>query len=260
MPRLSCALCAGRPACRDPARSGHGRLASAWEATALRCSAPPSTDTDSVLLNAASSLTMAPRWSVEETQALLEAWAPVHQRRLQAQGDPWVRPQRRRSSLNLVAEDWREIADTVNSRRARANQTAERCKSRMKYLRSRYAVELLEKPSTWKLFDVVAPFFDPLLKPKGGVPSSAAADADAAEEDGDPAAEEEEEDGGPAAAGRGNDSEAAGSRAAAGTARTSVQVLLLRMTEMCERVMLKWLENDAAEKAMQAGTSSSGRS
>jgi hypothetical protein len=129
----------------------------------------------------------------------------------------------------------------------------------MKYLRSRYAVELLEKPSTWKLFDVVAPFFDPLLKPKGGVPSSAAADADAAEEDGDPAAEEEE-DGGPAAAGRGNDSEAAGSRAAAGTARTSVQVLLLRMTEMCERVMLKWLENDAAEKAMQAGTSSSGRS
>lgn len=259
MPRLSCALCAGRPACRDPARSGHGRLASAWEATALRCSAPPSTDTDSVLLNAASSLTMAPRWSVEETQALLEAWAPVHQRRLQAQGDPWVRPQRRRSSLNLVAEDWREIADAVNNRRARANQTAERCKSRMKYLRSRYAVELLEKPSTWKLFDVVAPFFDPLLKPKGGVPSSAAADADAAEEDGDPAAEEEE-DGGPAAAGRGNDSEAAGSRAAAGTARTSVQVLLLRMTEMCERVMLKWLENDAAEKAMQAGTSSSGRS
>ncbi|CAL4907924.1 unnamed protein product [Urochloa decumbens] len=177
----------------------------------------------------------AAHWSVAETRALVEAWEPLHQRRRQAQGDPWVPPHRRRSSLDdLVDEDWRAVAVAVSNSSRGIHRTAEQCKTRMRYLKTRYALEVSKKTtSSWKFFGVLDPTFAramPLKKPKV---------EEVAREVGETSGAAEEE--------RGGRGEAAGSTSAG--AGSSVAAVLMRVADLCERVMLKWIEVQEAEKA-----------
>ncbi|CAN6333259.1 unnamed protein product [Urochloa humidicola] len=89
-------------------------------------------------------------WTDEETEALLDAWAPLHPRRRQAQGDPWV-PRRQRRPCALVKEDWRAVSVAVKSSRStaagpRPEWTDNQCKERIRTLCKMYRKDLARPP------------------------------------------------------------------------------------------------------------------
>ncbi|KAL6861715.1 hypothetical protein ACP4OV_017415 [Aristida adscensionis] len=96
-------------------------------------------------------------WSDDETHALVDAWAPLYERRRRCGGPPSHGGDGRvKASGALAARDWQHVAGAVNARRAagglRAVRTPEQCKLRVRSLRSRYGKELDGGPTEWRFF------------------------------------------------------------------------------------------------------------
>ncbi|KAL6610126.1 hypothetical protein ACP70R_040095 [Stipagrostis hirtigluma subsp. patula] len=100
------------------------------------------------------------KWSVPETDVLVEAWAPLYRRRRDGQADAWIPPHQHkkvRKWRNLVAQDWRAVATAVNAYRAGeglgSHREVDQCRARLVTLKRKYKEQLaLAAPSRWPLF------------------------------------------------------------------------------------------------------------
>ncbi|EOA21447.1 hypothetical protein CARUB_v10001830mg [Capsella rubella] len=95
-------------------------------------------------------------WSEEATATLVEAW-----------GNRYVKL----NHGNLRQNDWKDVADTVNSRHGdyvRA-KTDVQCKNRIDTLKKKYKSEKAKlSPSTWRFFDRLDFLIGPVVKKSAG--------------------------------------------------------------------------------------------
>uniref|UniRef100_A0A1J3DY16 Trihelix transcription factor ASIL1 n=1 Tax=Noccaea caerulescens TaxID=107243 RepID=A0A1J3DY16_NOCCA len=93
-------------------------------------------------------------WSEDATATLIEAW-----------GDRYVHLNRG----NLRQNDWKEVADTVNSSHGNGRpKTDIQCKNRIDTLKKKYKTEKAKSNSTWCFFDRLDFLIGPVLKKSAG--------------------------------------------------------------------------------------------